>query len=42
MSLLFLKTCFLFSAEFLKGSKLQVEEGRAEQTETLRVGWRCS
>lgn len=39
MSLLFLKACFLFGTEFLKGSKLGAEEGRAEQTETLRAGW---
>lgn len=43
MSLLFLKTCFLFFfvTEFLKSSKVGVEERGAEQTETLRVGWRC-
>lgn len=33
MFLLLLKACFLFAAEFLKGSELEVEKGRAEQTE---------
>ena len=35
VSFLFLKACFLFAAEFFKGSKLGAAEGRAEQTETL-------
>lgn len=33
MFLLVSKACFLFPAEFLKGSKLGAEKGRAEQTE---------
>lgn len=33
MFLLILKACFLFAAEFLKGSELGAEEGRAEQAE---------
>lgn len=33
MFLLLLKACFLFAAEFLKGSELEVEKGRAEQAE---------
>lgn len=33
MFLLVLKACFLFPAEFLKGSELGAEKGRAEQTE---------
>lgn len=37
---LFLKAYFLFLAtESLKGSKLGVEEGRAEPTKTLQAGW---
>lgn len=33
MFLLVLKACFLLAAEFLKGSELGAEEGRAKQTE---------